>query len=119
MVNSNVYKDRIKDYLLDELNTKYTHFAVGTGTTPASDNDTTLENEVFRDVIDSVVISGDTVVYKCKIETSELNGQSISEIGIFDADTDGEMLCRLTFNPITKDENIEIWLEVIEEVLVE
>jgi len=80
-------------------------FALGTGTTPAADSDTTLETEGFRKLLSSVSYSGASAFYTAFIDLAEAVG-SWTEMGLFmnaDAGTpdDGTLWDR-TLESITK-----------------
>jgi len=118
MVNTNQALDDIKSAIIDRLASKYTHFAVGTGTTQDSSSDTALENEVFRDTIDEVQTSSNSVLFRCYLGTTEANGNAITEFGIFDSDSGGTMLFRKVFPAINKTSDMDIWFELEEVVNV-
>lgn len=69
---------------------------------------TGLTHELFRKPIDKyeVLTTEDaTVRYVCTLTESELAGESVSEIGLYDAA--GDILCVKTFTPKGKDDDIE------------
>lgn len=75
------------DGVRDTLATAFTYLGIGTGTTTPTEDDTDLEDEVFRIIQSSV----DTSVSKkftteFVIPSLAANGNFISEIGMFDAD---------------------------------
>ncbi|MCD8364697.1 MAG: phage tail protein [Clostridiales bacterium] len=74
-----------------------------------TDDQTELTSELLRKEIDSytVLTSEDaTVRYMCTLGTSDLEGESISEIGLYD--TDGDIVCIKTFTAKGKDSDIEM-----------
>lgn len=118
MVNTQVALDEIRDEIIEYLRTRYMYWAVGTGTTPETKQDTQLENEVFRDAVDEVLVSVNRVLFRCYLSTADANGYNISEFGLFDSSSGGTMLFRKTFAPIGKTADIDIWFEVEEYVTV-
>lgn len=115
MVNTNNGLADIKDAICDRLET-YTYFAIGTGTTPASADDTALQNEVFRKTVTEIQRTTSGVLFRCYVSTTEANGHNISEFGLFNADSGGTMLCRRVFSAIPKTNDMDIWFE-LEEVI--
>lgn len=69
-----------KGYAIDDLEIKY--IGLGTGTTPATENDTTLETETFRKQITSISTSGDNTTTVLSLNPDEANF-TIREIGVF------------------------------------
>jgi len=87
----------------------FRYFAIGTGTTTASETDTALESEQFRKQISGLYKDDANyqLRYECYIDTSEYTGD-ISEFGLFDASSGGNMLNRVTFTTFTKTSTMEI-----------
>lgn len=64
----------------------------------------TLKNEIGRfDISSRKIVSETQVTYSCKIAEGELNGSSISEIALVDAD--GDLLTIKNFTPKKKESN--------------
>jgi hypothetical protein len=72
-----------------------THMATGTGTTTEVLADTTLETEVAR-VTTADSYSSNTASFTSTFNAGVTTG-AITEAGIFDASSAGDMLCRTTF----------------------
>ena len=81
------------------------HMAVGSGTTAAVAGDTDLESILgSRKALDSTTIAGsnnEQVVYVTTFAAGEGTG-AITEAGIFNASTSGDMLCRTVFSVVNK-----------------
>jgi hypothetical protein len=81
------------------------HMAVGAGTSPAAAADTQLGSQLGSRVsLDSSTISGsnnEKVVYVCTFGAGAGTG-AITEAGIFNASTSGDMLCRTVFAVVNK-----------------
>lgn len=82
-----------------------THMALGSSTTAAAAGQTDLTTAVgSREALDSSTISGsnnEKVVYVATFEAGDATG-AITEAGIFNASSGGDMLCRTVFNVVNK-----------------
>jgi len=82
-----------------------THMAVGSNATAAAANDTALDSQLgSRKALDSTTISGsnnEKVIYVATFDPGEGTG-AITEAGVFNASTSGDMLCRTVFSVINK-----------------
>lgn len=81
-------------------------FAVGTGITAATIEDTGLEAQKLIDVMGTEKPATASTIFQYLIGGSALDGLSLTEAGIFDAD--GILLCRVVHAPEVKgvDETI-------------
>ncbi len=81
------------------------HMALGSGTTAAAAGQTDLVSILgSREVLDSTTISGtndEKVVYVSSFEAGDATG-AVTEAGIFNAATAGDMLCRTVFSVVNK-----------------
>lgn len=79
--------------------------AVGSGTTAAAAGDTALVSQLgSRKALDSTTITGsnnEKVQYICTFAAGEGTG-AITEAGIFNASSSGDMLCRTVFAVVNK-----------------
>ena len=72
-----------------------------------SDSQTELSSELLRKEIDGYKFISDTVCrYECTLSESELAGEYISEVALYDAD--GDIVCIKTFTQKGKDGDIEM-----------
>lgn len=82
-----------------------THMAVGSGTTAAAATQTDLVSILgSRETLDSTTISGsnnEKVVYVSAFEAGDGTG-AVTEAGLFNASSGGDMLCRTVFNVVNK-----------------
>ena len=90
-----------------------THMAVGTSTVPAADTQTTLTTEIFRKAIaswDNTLLSANPpkVTAEMTMTSTEGNGNTLTEVGLFTAATAGTMLSRLVFPGQVKDNTLTI-----------
>lgn len=81
------------------------HMALGSSTTAAAAGQTDLVSMLgVREAIDSTTITGtisEKVQYVASFEAGDATG-AITEAGIFNAATGGDMLCRTTFPVVNK-----------------
>jgi len=81
------------------------HMALGSGTTAAAASQTDLVGLLgSREALDSTTISGtndEKVVYVSSFEAGDATG-AVTEAGIFNAATGGDMLCRTVFSVVNK-----------------
>lgn len=107
----------------EELPTRISHIAIGTGSNPPSDNDLALQNEIVRKPIDNIAFSelvegeGEARVQRIQVglravlERSEANSaEPLREAGIFNAEAGGTLYNRVVFAPVTKTDNFELTL---------
>jgi hypothetical protein len=87
-----------------------THVAIGTDGTAATSADTALGAEVLRATPTSVVnYSAVSVGFKLFVSSSQANGDTLREIGLFDASSGGNMMARsVSFMPIVKSSSITV-----------
>ena len=92
---------------MNNVNTVMTHMAVGKDTTPNSGGtevlvtDTTLADEVDRNALTSTTVLNNTIAYACTWAAGD-GTAAITEAGIFDASTGGDMLARTKFSVVNK-----------------
>lgn len=81
------------------------HMALGSGTTAAAGTQTDLVSILgAREALDSTTVTGtlnEKVQYTASFEAGDATG-AITEAGIFNAATGGDMLCRTTFPVVNK-----------------
>ena len=85
----------------------------GTVLTPSEDQ-TTLNGELLRKVIDSYTfVSSTKCMYQCTLQTNELVGESISEIALYDED--GDLVAIKNFMSKGKDSDLEMTFQMNDE----
>jgi len=108
-VITDVGKAQVAGLINGVVTTPFTYIAIGTGTTSATSTDTALEAEIKRKsaTVDRVTtnVTNDTAYWEATFSSADgLTGTaSVTESGIFDADTGGNMLCRQTFSAVNVD----------------
>lgn len=71
-----------------------------------SDAQEALANELYRKVIDKYSFPSDTTCrYECTLTESELAGEEISEVGLYDEE--GDIVCIKNFTRKGKDDDVE------------
>lgn len=85
------------------VTTPFTYVAVGSGTTAPTSADTALENELLRGLATTsrttTTKTNDTA--RWEITWTAESDMTITEAGIFDASTNGNMLARQTFTAVS------------------
>ena len=93
-----------KNWVADRMNnanTVMTHMAVGTGTNAAAAGDTTLQTENDRNALTSTTVTANAVAYVATWAAGDATA-AITEAGIFDAASGGDMLARTVFSVVNK-----------------
>ena len=73
---------------------------------PPTESQSGLTNEIFRKELDGYSFPADTTCrYECTLTESELAGEEISEIGLYD--TEGDVVCIKTFKRKGKADDVE------------
>jgi len=84
------------------------HMGLGSSTTAAAAGDTDLGSQLgSREALDSSTISGtnnEKVIYEASFEAGDATG-AVTEAGIFNATSAGDMLCRTVFAVVNKGAN--------------
>ena len=85
-----------KEWVADRMNnanTVMTYMSIGTGTTAAAAGNTTLVTELDRNALSSTTVTGADVAYVATWAAGDGTG-AITEAGIFNAASAGDMLAR-------------------------
>jgi hypothetical protein len=95
-------KEWVADRMAD-ANTVMTHMAIGTGSTAAAAGDTALGTQTDRNAltVSGGTVSTNTIQYACTWAAGDGTG-AITEAGIFDASSGGDMLARTVFSVVNK-----------------
>ena len=82
------------------------HMAIGTGSTAAAVGNTTLGSESARVALTSTTVTDNDVVYVATFPANTpSSAAAITEAAIFNASTNGTMLCRTVFSVINKSQS--------------
>ena len=93
-----------KEWVADRMNnanTVMTYMSIGTGTTAAAAGNTTLVTELDRNALSSTTVTGSDVAYVATWAAGDGTG-AITEAGIFNAASAGDMLARTVFSVVNK-----------------
>ena len=95
----------IASRMKDASKSVMSHIGLGSGTTAAAASQTDLVTLLgSREALDSTAISGsnnEKVVYVSSFEAGDATG-AVTEAGIFNAASGGDMLCRTVFSVVNK-----------------
>src|SRR6185436_9816512 len=109
----NLVVDAGMNFIRDLLNSGgangITHFGYGTSSTAVSASDTALITQVARDVVTSKTTSSKTLVVTYFMTTTTANGNTLREIGLFNASSSGTMYARAVLaSAIVKTSSISV-----------
>jgi hypothetical protein len=93
----NFIASRMKDTTEDAMS----HMAIGSGTTAANVADTALESSLGRVSLTSTTVTNNNVAYVATFPAGTGTG-AVTEAGLFNASSGGDMLCRTVFSVINK-----------------
>ena len=96
-----VGKDVIASRLVGNSLAVMSHMAVGSSSTAAATSQTALGTELGRVALDSTSRATNTITYVATVPAGTGTG-SITEAGILNAGSTGNMLCRTVFGVVTK-----------------
>jgi hypothetical protein len=96
-VGKNFIASRMKDTTDDAMS----HMAIGAGTTAANVADTALESSLGRVSLTSTTVTTNNVAYVATFPAGTGTG-AVTEAGLFNDGTAGDMLCRTVFSVINK-----------------
>lgn len=94
-----------KEYVASRIDSNskavISHMAVGTGSTAPAAGNTTLGAEVLRKSLGSSTVVDNTITYVTTFAAGEATA-ALTEAGLFNASSGGDMLCRTTFSVVNK-----------------
>ena len=96
-----VGKDTIASRMVGNTTAIMSHMAVGSSNTSPATSQTALGTELGRVVLDSTTRAANTVTYVATFPAGTGTG-SLTEAGILNASSSGNMLCRTAFGVVTK-----------------
>lgn len=94
-------KNLIASRLKDTTDAAMSHMAIGTGSTAVAAGNTTLGTEAGRVALTSTTVTANAVAYVATFGAGTGTG-AITEAGLFNASSSGDMLCRTVFSVINK-----------------
>jgi hypothetical protein len=101
--------DYIASRMKDATATAMSHMAVGSGTTAAAAGDTALGGELGRVALTSTTVTDNAVAYVATFGAGTGTG-AVTEAGILNGASGGDMLCRTVFDVVNKaaDDTLQI-----------
>lgn len=104
---TNVGLDEVLEFLEYGTGSRPTHIGIGTGTTTPNSSNTALVTEVFPNgalrTTPTISETNEVVTFDFVLKSSQGNGNTFAEEGLFTASTSGVMWTRLTHPDIVKD----------------
>ena len=94
-------KEFVASRMKDTTKAAMSHMAIGTGSTAAAAGDSALGSQADRNALTSTTVSGTAVTYLASFGAGEGTG-AITEAGLFNAASAGDMLCRTVFAVVNK-----------------
>jgi hypothetical protein len=94
-------KNFVASRMKDTTKAAMTHMAVGTGTTEALAAQTALVTETDRNTLTSTTVTNNAVAYVATWAAGDATA-ALTEAGIFDAASSGDMLARTVFSVVNK-----------------
>jgi len=94
-------KNFVASRMKDTTKAAMTHMAVGTGTTAAAAGNTTLVSETDRNALTSTTVTNNAIAYVATWAAGDATA-ALTEAGIFNASSGGDMLCRTVFSVVNK-----------------
>ena len=94
-------KEYVASRMKDMTKAAMSHMAIGTGSTAAAASNAALGSEANRQSLTSTSVSGAVVTYVATFGPGNGTG-AITEAGLFNASSSGDMLCRTVFAVVNK-----------------
>lgn len=94
-------KEFVASRMKDTTKAAMSHMAIGTGSTAAAAGNSALGSEANRQSLTSTTVSGAVVTYVATFGAGSGTG-AITEAGLFNASSSGDMLCRTVFAVVNK-----------------
>ena len=94
-------KEFVASRMKDTTKAAMSHMAIGTGSTAAAAGDSALGSQADRNALTSTTVSGAAITYVASFGAGEGTG-AITEAGLFNAASAGDMLCRTVFAVVNK-----------------
>tara|TARA_B110000902_G_scaffold115168_1_gene135325 strand:- start:393 stop:818 length:426 start_codon:yes stop_codon:yes gene_type:complete len=97
-------KEYVASRMKDTTKAAMSHMAIGTVSTAAAASDSALGGQVNREALTSATVAGTTITYIATFGAGSGTG-AITEAGLFNQSSAGDMLCRTVFAVINKGQN--------------
>jgi len=118
MVFTNAGRNEVRDWLAGVAATAPIRIAVGDDNTAASEDDTTLANELTRKAFESTDSSAPRkVTFEGILDSTEQNGETLRELGLLNNAVAGDLFLRVTHAALQKTSAIDVQYLIVLEVL--
>ncbi len=97
-------KEYVASRMKDTTKAAMSHMAIGTVSTAAAASDSALGGQANREALTSATVAGTTITYIATFGAGSGTG-AITEAGLFNQSSAGDMLCRTVFAVINKGQN--------------
>ena len=94
-------KEYVASRMKDASATAMSHMAIGSGSTAAAAGNSALGSELGRVALTSTTVSGAVVTYVATFAAGTGTG-AVTEAGILNASSSGDLLCRTVFSVVNK-----------------
>lgn len=94
-------KEYVASRMKDATATAMSHMAIGSGSTAAAAGNSSLGTELGRVALTSTTVSGAVVTYVATFAAGTGTG-AVTEAGILNASSSGDLLCRTVFSVVNK-----------------
>ncbi len=94
-------KEYVASRMKDATATAMSHMAIGSGSTAAAAGNSALGSELGRVALTSTAVSGAVVTYIATFAAGTGTG-AVTEAGILNASSSGDLLCRTVFSVVNK-----------------
>lgn len=116
---TNTTVDGLNEYIVDNLHTDQStnedasHLAVGDdGASGTSTGDSSLNNEVGRFSVTDSIDQGKDLLLSTFLDSSEANGNTLDEVGVFTASSGGTLFNHSTISSVSKDNTKTLTIDV-------
>jgi len=94
-------KEYVASRMKDATATAMSHMAIGSGSTAAAAGNSALGNQLGRVALTSTTVSGAVVTYLATFAAGTGTG-AVTEAGILNDSSSGDLLCRTVFSVVNK-----------------
>lgn len=109
MVMTDAWMTIMRNVLYGDSVTMPTHVAIGTGVVAVSGSDIAMENELFRNIIDTRTKPGSAkVMFQGTLSAAHGNGTTFNRVGMFNAASGTTMVNHLSHTGILKADTFEL-----------
>jgi|TARA_R110000823_G_scaffold60791_4_gene145182 hypothetical protein len=94
-------KEFVASRMKDTTSGAMSHMAIGTGSVAAATSNSALGSEADRQALTATSVSGTAITYTATFNAGSGTG-AITEAGLFNNSTNGQLLCRTVFAVVNK-----------------